>query len=220
VTQHRAGASNVAAVVPGMDAAAAALVIGAHYDHLGMGGAGSLDAKPDGRLHPGADDNASGVAALVELARRLAPRRGELRRSVVFAAFAGEEEGTLGSSFFVKTPPAAVRAIAAMLNLDMVGRLRGGALEVHGTGTSAAFPALVEGANRTAGLRLVLDPKGAGPSDHNAFFLAGHPVLAFTTGVHDDYHRPTDTAERVDGPGLLRIVDFVESLARALANAP
>jgi len=216
VTPRRATSSNVAAILPGSDAAAGAIVVGAHYDHLGLGASGSLDPKPEGRLHPGADDNASGVAAVMELARRLSRQRATPARSIVFAAFGAEELGTLGSTYFARNPPPPEGRIVAMLNLDMVGRLREDTLDVHGLGTSPAWGSIVEQANRGPALKLRTHDGGFGPSDHNSFYLADKPVLFFFTGVHSDYHRSSDTADKLHSAGLLRIVDLVEGVVTRL----
>jgi hypothetical protein len=196
-----------------------AVVVGAHYDHLGLGATGSLDPKPEGKIHHGADDNASGTAALLALARAIAPRRSELARSVYFVAFGAEELGTLGSSHFVKAPPIPLERIAAMVNMDMVGRLREDALEVHGVGTSPVWKALLEEANRAAGLKLKTVDGGYGPSDHNPFYAAGRPVLFAFTGSHSDYHKPSDTAEKVDAAGIARVVGLIEPVVLGLARS-
>jgi hypothetical protein len=217
VAPKRAGTRNV---VGRLDAPGAteAIVIGAHYDHLGLGMAASLDPSPDGKLHHGADDNASGVAGLLELARRLAVRRAELRRSILFVAFGAEELGTLGSSHFVKNVPPPSR-VAAMVNLDMIGRLRGDAIEVHGVGSSPVWKTLVQRSARAAGLEAKTHDGGYGPSDHSPFYAAGTPVLFLFTGNHPDYHRPSDTAEKVDAAGIARVVDFVLPVIADVASA-
>lgn len=196
-----------------------ALLLGAHYDHLGTGPFGSLDPAPDGKIHHGADDNASGVAALLELARRFAAG-GPRARAMVFVAFGAEELGTLGSSYFVKHPAPSLDRIAAMFNLDMVGRLRDDSLDVHGVGTSPAWRALLEEANRAPALKLRTHEGGYGPSDHSPFYGAGLPVLFAFTGAHEDYHRPTDTAERINAAGIVKVVELVEGVAAAVAEAP
>jgi hypothetical protein len=217
VAPKRATSTNVAALLPGTDPDAGAVVVGAHYDHLGLGLSGSLDPSPVGKIHHGADDNASGVAGVLELARRLAPQRGRLQRSVLFVAFGAEELGTLGSSYFVKHPPLPLERIVAMANLDMVGRLRDETLDVHGLGTSPAWKPLLEEANREPALKLRLHEGGFGPSDHNAFYVADRPVLFFFTGVHADYHKPSDTADKLEAQGLVRVVDVVEGVLTGLA---
>jgi len=222
VVQERATAENVVALLPGRDAAlrGQVVVVGAHYDHLGYGGEGSgaLDSAVHA-IHNGADDNASGVAGLLEVARRLAaepPGRG-----VLFAAFAGEEEGLLGSQHLVADPPVPTADMVAMINLDMVGRPKGGtALTVGGYGTATEWPALVEEANHATGLEITTSKGGFGASDHSSFYSRDVPVLFLFTGAHEDYHRPTDDADRIDFKGMQRVVTLAARLAREIADAP
>ena len=221
LTPRRSATRNVVGLRPASEGGSGeAVVVGAHYDHLGTGASGSLDPAPDGKVHPGADDNASGVAGLLELARRFAARGEPLRRSVYFVAFGAEELGTLGSSHFVKSPPLPIERVAAMFNLDMIGRLREDTLDVHGVGTSPAWKPLLEEANRAAGLVLRPHEGGYGPSDHSPFYAAGRPVFFIFTGNHSDYHRPSDTADKVDASGILKVVGLLEPLVAGVANAP
>jgi hypothetical protein len=223
VTLARTHASirNVVGRLPGRDTTRV-LVLGAHYDHLGFGGEHSL--RPDDRVvHPGADDNASGTAALLGVARRLEDRvRAGWRpdHDVLFAAFTGEEMGVVGSSHFVDHPPRPLASVEAMLNLDMVGRLRDDKLMVMGTGTAAEFPALLENANRAAGFDLKTSGDGYGPSDHSSFYKRQVPVLMLFTGAHADYHRPTDTWDRIDEQGLWRVTRFAAALIESLDARP
>jgi len=198
--------------------AAEAVLIGAHYDHLGLGTSGSLDPRPEGKVHHGADDNASGVAGLLELARRFAEKPSP-KRALLFVAFGAEELGTLGSSYFVKTPRAPGEVVA-MFNLDMVGRLREDTMDVHGVGTSPAWKPLVEEASRATGIKTRLHEGGFGPSDHSPFYAAGKPVLFVFTGSHSDYHRPSDTADKVDAAGVVRIASFLEPIVAGVAASP
>ena len=196
------------------------VLIGAHVDHLGLGEFGALDA-PDstGRVHPGADDNASGVAALLEVARSLGQRHPA--RTIVFVAFSGEELGDLGSEYFVQHPLVApMDSVYAMLNMDMVGRLRRNTLLVPGAGTATEFPALLDSLNRSAGFTLHASGDGWGPSDHASFYAAHRPVLMFFTDSHEDYHRSTDRWQKIDAVGLARVSAFVGDVAWALANRP
>ncbi len=195
-----------------------AVVLGAHYDHLGLGGPGSL-APLAHEPHNGADDNASGVAALLEAARRLAARRAELRRDVVFVAFSGEEAGLFGSTSLVRQPPAGLRLdqALAMINLDMVGRLRD-KLSVLAGETALEWPGLVRPACRRAGLECTLSGEGYGPSDHTPFYAAGLPVLHLFTGFHADYHRPSDDVDRLDPEGGAKIAGLAADLAADLAG--
>jgi aminopeptidase YwaD len=216
VAPKRSATRNVIGLLPGAAGTQETIVIGAHYDHLGLGGmSASLDPSPEGKVHAGADDNASGVSGLLELARRLStqPRR----RAILFAAFGAEEEGTLGSSHFVKEPPVPLTSVVAMLNMDMVGRLREDTLAVHGTGTSTLWPGLMEKANAGVGLKLKHSEGGYGPSDHSPFYAAGRPVLFFFTGAHEDYHKSSDTADRVNAEGIARVADLAEGIVSRLA---
>ncbi len=200
---------------------AGAILVGAHYDHLGMGGFASLD--PDVHApHNGADDNASGTAALLEIARLLAARRAELERDVYFAAFSGEERGVLGSTALVRRPPAGFEpgALVAMLNLDMVGRLRENKLTVLGAESAAEWRDMVEPACARTGLDCALSGDGYGPSDHTPFYAAGVPVLHFFTGAHDDYHRPSDDAAAINAAGGARVAALVADVAAELARRP
>ena len=199
-----------------------ALVIGAHYDHLGFGGRYSL--APDSKAaHVGADDNASGVAALLEIAKTLAADPSRLKRNVVIAAFSGEESGLLGSAHFVRaaetsaTPGMKPKELFAMLNLDMVGRLRDNRLQILGADTAKEWRELLQPA--CDGARIQCAPAsdgGFGPSDQMSFFVAGVPVLHFFTGSHSDYHKPTDTADKVNGAGAAQIAELVSGLTRTL----
>jgi hypothetical protein len=217
VSPRRSRSRNVLGLLPGAAGTRETVVIGAHYDHLGLGQGASLDPSPEGKVHGGADDNASGVSGLLELARRLAetPRR----RHILFAAFGAEEIGTLGSSHFVKDPPAPLTGVVAMLNMDMIGRLREDTLVVQGTGTSALWPKALEEANAAVGLKLKTSEGGYGPSDHSPFYAAGRPVLYFFTGAHEDYHRPSDTADRINAEGIARVAGLVEGVVKRLAAA-
>jgi len=195
------------------------IVLGAHYDHLGHGGSGSL--APDSReIHNGADDNASGTMALIEVARALAARRDDLHRDVVFVAFSAEERGLVGSSMFVHAPPRGLRVeeIYAMLNMDMVGRLEGGRLQVLGGGSAKEWPEIVEPACAHLELDCAVGGDGFGSSDHSSFFAADVPVLHFFTGTHAQYHRPEDDADLIDSTGAVRIVHLIETISEALAR--
>jgi aminopeptidase YwaD len=222
VVQERADAVNVVALLPGSDPALSdeALLVGAHYDHLGYGGEGTNTLAPDVRaVHPGADDNASGTAGMLEIARRMVAARPA--RTLVFVAFAGEEEGLLGSSHFVQHPPLPKEKIVAMLNLDMVGRPKAGpALTIGGYGTAAQWPGLVEKLNANHHLKLSTNKGGFGASDHSSFYAADIPVLFLFTGAHEDYHKPSDTADRINYPGMAEVVGFAADLALRVAALP
>jgi Tol biopolymer transport system component len=198
-----------------------AVLVGAHYDHLGFGGSGSL--APDSREpHNGADDNASGTAALLEVGRRLAAERQRLRRDVVLAAFSGEESGVLGSTAFTRQPTAGLKTadLAAMLNMDMVGRLRDNLVTVLGGDSAEEWNALVPPVCERDLVRCSLSGDGYGPSDHSPFYAAGVPVLHFFTGAHEDYHKPSDDADKINAAGGARVAALVADLALEIANGP
>ncbi|MEE9211925.1 MAG: M28 family peptidase [Phycisphaeraceae bacterium] len=230
IESRRVIVANVGGVVPGAGALAdQVVVIGAHYDHLGdgeVGGRSRLRA-----IHPGADDNASGVAGLVMLARRFAgraviggPIAGESkRRTMLFIAFTGEERGRLGSTHLLQhlddmgiTPG----RIVAMVNMDMIGRLRNNKLTIGGVGTGDRWDQLVESANAQVGLKLHKNASGRGRSDHATFYNQRVPVLFVFTGTHTDYHRPTDTADKVNAAGGVRVVDLLDRIAMDLVTEP
>lgn len=197
------------------------LVIGAHMDHLGMGGAGSGSLKPDTvAIHHGADDNASGTAGLLETAQYLSARRSALRRSVLFASFSGEEIGLLGSDYYVKHPTIPLSSSIGMINMDMIGRLKDSALVVEGIGTSPGFEELVRKENTDPSIVLKLKQDGYGPSDHASFYSKDMPVLFFFTNLHDDYHRPSDTWDKINYTGEAQVVSLVSRIAERLAAAP
>lgn len=273
VVRRSAPAANVVGILLGTDPKLKdeVIVVGAHYDHLGHGGQGSL-AQREGEIHHGADDNASGTAALIELARVLSAERDQQRRTIVFIAFGGEEEGLLGSSHYVAHPPLAVEQTVAMLNMDMVGRLKDDALVIGGVGTASEWRPWLDATNRTfkvtvdpmetgtrsgqpagqtapasapaadtkAGTPVVvtgsngrvvatavpaerftmrLNEDGFGPSDHSSFYARHVPVLFFFTGTHEDYHKPSDTAERINYEGLARVADFVREIVGELQSS-
>jgi aminopeptidase YwaD len=274
VTRRDSPSFNIIGILPGSDPKLKdeAIVLGAHYDHLGRGGEGSL-APREGEIHHGADDNASGTAALIELARRLSTQRPKPRRTIVFIAFSGEEEGLIGSSYYVNHPVVPLAKTIAMINMDMIGRLRDQKLMIGGIGTAPEWRAMVEGQNSPenmataalngtipppgfANLKVNLDPKltpvgypvvigangrpvviadaantpmeaakpftltlnedGYGPSDHSSFYSKQIPVLFFFTGTHNDYHKPSDTSDKINYEGEAKIVSFVERIIRDL----
>jgi hypothetical protein len=218
--QGKAGGvgKNVIGILPGRDPVLRnqTVVLGAHYDHLGLGGFGSLDPDSTGRVHNGADDNASGVAGLIQVAARLAAS--PPARTVVFIAFGGEELGLLGSAHYVQQAIYPLAGTLAMVNLDMVGRLRNGRLIVYGARSAKEFPALLDSLNWYAGFDLRAQGDGYGPSDHSSFYAAKRPVLHLFTDLHEDYHRATDDWQKVNLDGLKRVADFTLSLVTALAN--
>lgn len=274
VIRRESPSYNVVGILPGSDPKLKdeAIVLGAHYDHLGRGGEGSL-APREGEIHHGADDNASGTAGLLELARRLSSGQVQKpRRTIVFIAFSGEEEGLLGSDYYVNHPVVPLQNTVAMVNMDMIGRLQDSKLIIGGVGTASewrsliasensaekllnsalAIPAsdspttyhvsvkgeplpkgypIVLGANgqpivtaespkrqpvSAAPFTLTLNEDGFGPSDHSSFYSKQVPVLFFWTGTHEDYHKPSDTADKINYEGEARIVVFVERIVRDL----
>ena len=211
---------NVVAMVPGSDPRLSGqyIVIGAHFDHLGRSSNGALDPDDKGAIHNGADDNASGTAAVMELARLFATK--PARRSIIFASFSGEELGLLGSQWFVEHAPVAVDSIAAMVNFDMVGRLKNDKLIVYGVATAAELPAILDGANTAPKLAISSVGDGFGPSDHSSFYTKGIPVLHFFTDLHGDYHRASDDVEKINADGEARVVSLAERVVRSIADRP
>ena len=221
VVRQRGTAYNVVGLLRGSDPALReqAVVIGAHYDHLGRGGETSMAPHQHGQIHPGADDNASGTAVLMALARAFAAAGGA-PRTLVFAAFSGEELGLLGSAEYVRRPAVPLDKTALMVNLDMVGRLREGRLYVGGIDSATGLREVVTEATRDRGLSLELPPSPFGPSDHTSFYVAGCPVLFFFTGANSDYHRPTDTWDRIDAQGLATVGTVVARVVSTVAARP
>jgi Zn-dependent M28 family amino/carboxypeptidase len=209
---------NVIGLLPGHDPGLRneTVIVGAHYDHLGLGGFGSLDPDSTGKVHNGADDNASGAAMLIHLAGRLA--QSPPARTVLFIAFSGEELGLLGSAHYVRQPVYPLSSTMAMINLDMVGRLRNGRLIIYGAQTAKEFPALLDSLNWHAGFDLKAQGDGYGPSDQSSFYAAGRPVLHVFTDLHGDYHRTTDDWQKIDPEGFRRVANFTMGVVTALAN--
>ena len=203
-------ARNVVGLLKGAgDLAEEVLAIGAHFDHLGMGEVSSLAAKPGSEIHNGADDNASGTAGLVELAGALASRKDQPRRSVLFLAFSGEEQGLLGSRHYVNHPAIPLEKTVAMINMDMIGRMQGKRLIVGGTGSSPGWRDLLTRLNEDADFELKFREGGFGPSDHSSFYGRDIPVLFFFTGVHGDYHKPSDDYDKIEAVSTARVVEFI-----------
>lgn len=247
-------AYNVIGILDGRDRVLKneAIVIGAHYDHLGRGGQGSLAANSTD-IHHGADDNASGTAAIIELARQFAKDK-KNKRTIIFIAFSGEEDGLFGSKYYVNNPVFPLDKTIAMINLDMVGRLKDDKMTIGGIGTASEWKALVESKNlavakapalvagngtgiegiksqsptftptfigkSSAPFVLQLNEDGFGPSDHSSFYGKKVPVLFFFTGTHLDYHKPSDTADKINYLGLQRIVAYVAAIAKAVDENP
>ncbi|MCM3902544.1 MAG: M20/M25/M40 family metallo-hydrolase [Pyrinomonadaceae bacterium] len=249
INRREVAAANVIGILEGSDPNLKneAIVIGAHYDHLGRGGAGSL-AQREGEVHHGADDNASGTAGLIELARLFSTQRPKPRRTIIFAAFSGEEEGLLGSNYYVNHPVIPLANTVAMINMDMIGRMKDRKLVIGGVGTAPEWTAMIEQADVLQGMTvspsstahpssslpmvvgangrtvvgsdvskqflLTLNEDGFGPSDHSSFYAKQIPVLFFWTGTHVDYHKPSDTAEKINYDDEVRILAMVARIIR------
>jgi hypothetical protein len=217
--EDRRRVSNVIGILPGADSKLKnqSIVIGAHYDHLGFGHFGAIDREAEGKIHPGADDNASGTAVLIELARRLGHLPIQPARTIIFVAFSAEELGLYGSRYYVDHP-ASPAAMDAMLNLDMVGRLRDDRITVFGARSGAGLSELVTRAAGRLGLE-VNQADDVGRSDHRSFYTKKIPVLHFFTGNHADYHRATDTWDKLNIEGMARVTDLVLGIALEVADA-
>ncbi len=196
------------------------IVIGGHYDHLGMGGVGTSSRMPDSiGVHHGADDNASGVASVMELAEKMVNNKKQLKRSVIFVAFSAEEIGLIGSKYFTEHPPVNIKDIKAMINIDMVGRLKPSKmLSVGGVGTSTEGEKLLKDLIKGYDLKLGISYEGFGPSDHASFYVKDIPVFFFSTGAHEDYHTPLDVVEKINFDGLKTLDDYVYDLALNIIN--
>ncbi|MDX6695855.1 MAG: hypothetical protein QOF02_3458 [Blastocatellia bacterium] len=231
IVKRNAPGANVIGVIEGSDSQLKneAIIIGAHYDHLGRGGEGSLAVR-EGEIHHGADDNASGVAGLLELARLFSAQGARPKRTLVFIAFSGEEEGLIGSDFYVNHPLLSLTNTVAMINMDMIGRMKEKRLMIGGVGTAAEWRQIIEDENLRVGVAytdrrssspgplftLTLNDDGYGPSDHSSFYSKQIPVLFFFTGTHDDYHKPSDTADKIDYESEARVVSLVEGIVRSI----
>jgi aminopeptidase YwaD len=212
---------NVLGFVGGSDPALGkeVVIVGAHYDHIGRGGGNSM-AGPAGRgeVHNGADDNASGVAALIELAEYFSHKREELDRSLLFIAFSGEEIGLLGSTYYIEHPAIPLDRTVAMINMDMIGRLRDDNLIVFGLGSSRGWKRLILAANRGPDLNLSFQDSAFGPSDQSVFYTREIPAVQFFTGLHEDYHTPQDDWEMINSSGEKRLLELVSGLIEELTS--
>ncbi len=215
---------NIVAVLVGNDPALRNeyIVIGAHYDHLGMGGQGSGSRDPDTiAVHNGADDNASGVAAIIEIAEKLGSQKENLKRSVILMAFGAEEMGLLGSQFFTNEPTIDLKDVVAMFNFDMIGRFDNDkrTLMIAGTGTAEQFEEMLKKHEDSSNMSFSHSPEGYGASDHSSFYGAGIPVMFFFTGAHQDYHTPADDADKINFKGEKEIIDFAYPLIFEIINS-
>jgi hypothetical protein len=209
---------NVAAYLPGKTSEY--VIIGAHYDHLGLGDEHSLAPSQIGQIHFGADDNASGTAGVIELARWFS-KQPQQQRGVLFMTFAGEELGLLGSNYYTQHPLLPLENAVAMLNMDMIGRIRGGKVYVNGTGTGSTLDKLVESIQPPESFKLDLsEATGYGGSDHMSFTVKQVPVLFFFSGLHGDYHKPSDTWDKIDAPDAARLLGYVAQITARLAADP
>jgi hypothetical protein len=209
--------NNVLAYLPGKSDEY--VILGAHYDHLGYGGPDSLAPSQIGKIHPGADDNASGTAGLVELARLLSPLKGKLERGILFASFAGEELGLLGSAEWVKEPTLPLDKAVAMINMDMIGRIKSDKVYVGGVGTGSTFDALLAAARRNSPFQMSYSQSGYAASDHTSFVGRKIPVLFFFSGLHADYHKPSDTWDKINAPDAARLLDVIAKVTLELDDA-
>jgi Peptidase family M28/PDZ domain/PA domain len=216
-TTH-ATVNNVLAYLPGKTDEY--VILGAHYDHLGRGNSDSLAPSQIGQIHPGADDNASGTAGLLELARLLAPMKGQLQRGILFSSFAGEELGLLGSAAWVKNPTKPLGKAVAMLNMDMIGRIKEEKVYIGGVGTGSTFQKVLDQARDESHLKFDYSQGGYASSDHTSFVAQKIPVIFFFSGLHADYHKPSDTWEKINPEAAARLLNVVADATVALASAP
>lgn len=214
---------NVVMLLPGQDELFKNeyIIIGAHFDHLGMGGPGSSSRAVDTvAVHHGADDNASGVAMMLELAEKFAHTKGSHKRSIIFIAFTGEELGLLGSKYFTENPGIDLSKVNAMINLDMVGRLTDStSLQIAGVGTAEGFKDFVIANSDTSIIKFSFSNEGYGPSDHSSFYGKNIPVLFYSTGAHLDYHTPSDTYDKINYKGMVAISKIVFDIVEKLSNS-
>jgi len=212
--------NNVLAYLPGKTNEY--IIIGAHYDHLGRGDSNSLAPSQIGQIHPGADDNASGTAGVLELARLFAPLKGKLDRGILFASFSGEELGLLGSAEWVKQPTLPLDKCVAMLNMDMIGRIKDSKVYIGGVGTGSTFKSILDQAQRQSksNFKIEYSPGGYSASDHTSFVAKKIPVLFFFSGLHSDYHKPSDTWDKINAPSAAELLDMVSDVMLQLASAP
>jgi aminopeptidase YwaD len=222
IVRETANTRNVVMELPGEDGKLKNeyIILGAHFDHLGMGGPGSSSRAVDTiGIHHGADDNASGVAMMIELAEKFASAHGSHKRTIICIAFTGEEEGLLGSKHFVDEPGIDLTKVNAMINLDMVGRLNEtNNLQISGVGTATGLKDVVYAKSDTSLIKLTLSDEGYGPSDHSSFYGKNIPVLFYFTGAHLDYHTPSDTWDKINYDGMVKISDLVYNVASELAS--
>lgn len=214
IERRRAAVSNVLGYLPGKTSEY--VIIGAHYDHIGLGHTYSLAPRLAGTVHPGADDNASGTAALLELASKFVPRQQELRRGILFVAFAGEEVGLLGSSEWANKPTLPLGKAVAMINMDMIGRPQDRKIYVGAIGTGSTFEPIVERVVAQHEFEIDRSQDGYSASDHTSFLSRGIPSLFFFSGLHADYHKPSDTWDKIDAQTASAVVSLIHDVANAV----
>ena len=219
VIQTKAKTQNVVALLKAETATEDYVIVGAHYDHLGMGGPGSGSRTPDTvAIHYGADDNASGTAEIIELAGKFANAQNKLKKNLIFIAFGAEEMGLLGSKYFVNNPLIDIDKICAMVNIDMIGRLKdSNSLMIGGTGTSFEADSIIKSVAKNYDFDLSFSPEGYGASDHSSFYAANIPVTFISTGAHLDYHTPADKVDKINFEGAKKVCDFTFDLISAFA---
>jgi hypothetical protein len=218
IENTRATVNNVLAYLPGRSDEY--VIIGAHYDHLGRGNFDSLAPSQIGQIHPGADDNGSGTAGVLELARLLAPMKGQLQRGILFASFAGEELGLLGSAEWVKEPTLPLDKAVAMLNMDMIGRIKDEKIYIGGVGTGSTFKSLLEQDQPKSGFKIEYSAGGYSASDHTSFVSKKIPVLFFFSGLHSDYHKPSDTWDKINADAAAKLLGLISDVGIQIADAP
>ena len=220
ISRIRKTVHNVMAALPGTDSQLKNewVVVGAHYDHLGLGDENSLAPSQIGQIHHGADDNASGTAGVLEFARLASLNKQAFKRSILFMTFAGEEEGLLGSNYFVNHPSIPLSSIVGMINMDMIGRVTNNHVNVLGVGTSPQFKSWIEEFDKSVGLQINFSASGHEGSDHISFDGKHIPILFFFSGLHPDYHRPSDTADKINSEGAVSVLQLVAMSAERLAN--
>ena len=220
ISRIRKTVHNVMAALPGTDSQLKNewVVVGAHYDHLGLGDENSLAPSQIGQIHHGADDNASGTAGVMEFARLASLHKQAFKRSILFMTFAGEENGLLGSNYFVNHPSIPLGSIVGMINMDMIGRVTNNHLNILGVGTSPEFKSWIEEFDKTVGLQINFSASGHEGSDHISFDGKHIPILFFFSGLHSDYHRPSDTADKINSEGAVSVLELVAMSAERLAN--
>lgn len=220
ITRLRKPVRNVIGALAGYDPAMKNewVVVGAHYDHLGLGDRNSLAPSQIGQIHHGADDNASGTSGVLELARAVSRNKASFKRSILFMTFAGEELGLLGSSYFVNHPAIPLENVMGMVNLDMIGRVTNDRLFVEGVGTSSSFRPWVDEFNKSAGLKLDYSNSGFGGSDHMSFNIKKIPVVFFFSGLHADYHKPSDTYDKINANGAIKVLSIAYMMMERLAT--